>query len=609
MVVILQRMKALLPQKLKYRIFVAFIILILLPFSVLNIYNYQNIETLVQQKISEQSHEQLQSMKRTLDDQMSIAFKTLIFLEQDSTLRDVMKAPESRSPLENKRLVEERFQDFNNSFFLYNPWVYFTLLDYHGNVYTSYQPAKRLNYDTTYANPSFQRALESQTSQWVPNDDNYVFRDLSTSPSLLSLYAPLKDQSYRSYALARISIDYNYWFQSMLSNSVSDQEYFIINRQGEQIAGSVRDASLSTSVIATIITSVEAGYLLDDDQASLVNYSYLESLGWYLINRIPTAVLFDELDALKQQYFATLFALTVAFVVITLIIAHAFTRPLSFLQHKMREAVRKNLRVRLPEHKYNGEILELAQTYNRMLDDMHELIQQLKVEERKKEAIQFQMLLAQLNPHFLLNTLNTIKWIALRNHNDEIAEISMSLGKLLEASLNSEIDLIHLKNEIELTHAYVYIQKTRYRNGFEVHYDIDDSLLYAIVPKLSLQPLVENAIQHGISSLPGQGNIRILIVKADAETLQIEVEDNGIGMEQAGKLKSSGPKRPGIGLDNIRERLRLLFKDKGQLEIVPLEQGTIVRLSLPLLMSPPYEQTEQSTIQAGGDRYVEGASG
>src|SRR5690606_9603747 len=138
-------------------------------------------------------------------------------------------------------------------------------------------------------------------------------------------------------------------------------------------------------------------------------------------NLIPTDVLFDELNELKQQYFATFFALTAAFVVITLIIAHAFTRPLSFLQLKMREAVRKDLRVRLPEHKYRGEILELTQTYNHMLDDMHELIQQLKAEERKKEAIQFQMLLAQLNPHFLLNTLNTMKWIALRNRNEDIA--------------------------------------------------------------------------------------------------------------------------------------------------------------------------------------------
>jgi two-component system sensor histidine kinase YesM len=606
---VLERLKSILPQKLKYRIFTAFIIMILLPFSAINIYNYQKIETMVQQKISEQSHEQLKNMQRALDDQMSIAFKTLIFLEQDSTLRAVLKSPENRTPLENQRLVEERFQDINNSFFLYNPSVYFTVLDYHGGIYTSYKPAEQLDYETTFSKPYFQRILNSQVSLWVPSDDNYVFRDFSTSPSLLSLYSPLKEQSNRSYGLARISIDYTYWFQSMLSNSQSDQEYFIINRLGEQIAGSVQEVSLMSSVIEDIIESPEDGFLRDDRTSSLINYSYLESLDWYLVNRIPTDVLFDELNSLKQNYFVTFFALMIAFVIIAFIIAHTFTRPLTFLQMKMREAVRKNLRVKLPEYKYNGEILELAQTYNHMLDDMHELIQRLKAEERKKEAIQFQMLLAQLNPHFLLNTLNTIKWIALRSHNEEIAEISISLGKLLEASLNSEIDLIHLKDEIQLTQAYVYIQKTRYDNSFEVLYDVDDSLQYAIVPKLSLQPLVENAIQHGISSMPGQGLIRIRIAIADVEKLRIEVEDNGIGIEQAKKLQSKVRRRLGIGLENIRERLRLLFKDQGQLETVSLQQGTMVRLTLPLLLSPPYEQDVPLPMQTGGNGNVEGASG
>lgn len=606
----LKRLKSLLPQKLKYRIFTAFIFLILLPFSALNIYNYQKIEWMVQEKISEQSHEQLKNMQRTLDDQMSIAFKTLIFLEQDSTLRAVLMSPENRTKLENQRLVEERFQDINNSFFLYNPSVYFTLLDHYGSIYTSYRPAQRLDYEASFSSAPFQQVLQEQAALWMPNDPNYVNHDISTSPSLLSLYAPLKDQGNRPYALARISIDYTYWFQSMLSSSRSEQDYFIIDRHGELIAKSHQDLVLVDAVIGQIIEWPEAGYLRDAETSSLINYSYIDSLDWYLVNRIPTEVLFDELNALKQNYFATFFALTIAFVAMAFVITHTFTRPLTFVQMKMREAVSKNLRVRLAEHKYKGEILELTQTYNHMLDDMHALIQRLKAEERSKEAIQFQMLLAQLNPHFLLNTLNTIKWIALRHQNEEIAEISLSLGRLLEASLNSEMDLIHLKDEILLTQAYVYIQRIRYHNSFEVQYDYDDSLQYAIVPKLSLQPLVENAIQHGISGMTGQGVIHIRIAAADPETLQIEVEDNGIGIEQARKQLPKGRKRPGIGLANIRERLRLLFKDKGQLETSTLQQGTRVRLTLPLLLSPPYEQTMMMMPKrTGGDADVEGSSG
>src|SRR5690606_3652454 len=152
---------------------------------------------------------------------------------------------------------------------------------------------------------------------------------------------------------------------------------------------------------------------------------------------------------------ATSVAFMVLFIAITLMIASTVTRPLSHLQNKMKDVVGKSLKIRLPQDTYRGEILDLTRTLNSMLDDMSGLIQRLKEEERQKEAVHFQMLLAQINPHFLLNTLNTMKWIAIRKKNEDIEEICVSLGKLLEMSLNSEIDMIHLKDELELVQAYV----------------------------------------------------------------------------------------------------------------------------------------------------------
>lgn len=221
-----------------------------------------------------------------------------------------------------------------------------------------------------------------------------------------------------------------------------------------------------------------------------------------------------------------------------------------------------------------------------MLDDTHLLIQKLKAEERQKEAVHFQMLLAQTNPHFLLNTLNTIKWIAIREHNEDITNMTLSLGKLLEASLNTDKDLIHLKDEIELVEAYVHIQQVRYAHKFELVCRYDEDVLYALVPKLSLQPLVENAIIHGISRLPGNGLIE-LIVHREEHRLIVEIRDNGVGMEQSA-LNKVPRKRPGIGLSNIQERLRLLYREEGTLEVLSSGEGVTVRFTLPLLLSTPY---------------------
>ncbi|MCR2803880.1 sensor histidine kinase [Paenibacillus soyae] len=597
------RLHYLVPHKLKYRLFVVFVLVILLPFSALNIYNYGRIETLVQNKISEQSHEQLDNLHRSLEDQLSIAFKTLIFLEQDSDVKDILQNPDKRSVLDNKELMENKFKNLNNSFFLYNPSVYYTLLDDAGHVYTSYQPRHTLDYDIIAATPSFAKMRESGASYfWVPDDENYVSRDISKSPTLLSLYAGLKDNRNRQYGRARVSIDFSFWFQSMLQKSATEQAYYIVSRKGEVIASSDMTARLAGNAIRQVTLEPSNGYWRDNTNDTLVNYSYLPSLDWYMVNQIPLRVLFQEIESLKQQYFVTFYGITAMFIVVAFMIAYAFTRPLSHMQAKMKEAVRKDLRIRLPEKNYKGEVLELTRTFNEMMVDMNGLIQRLKAEERQRDAVHFQMLLAQVDPHFLLNTLNTMKWIGLRSRNEEIVEICLSLGKLLETSLNSDVDLIHLRDEIELTKAFIYIQQVRYSNSFEVEFSYEEEIQFALVPKLSLQPLVDNAIRHGISHLGEGGRIYIRMGLSDTEPAQLvlEVEDNGIGMEKSRQHQEAGRKRPGIGLQNVRERLRLLFKDNAALEMESSGQGTRFWIKLPFLLSEPYSGRELSALADDG---------
>ena len=185
----LNRIRSLFPHKLKYRLFAAFVLVIPLPFGILNLYNYQRIETLVQEKISQQSHSQLEQMYRTLEDQLSVAFKTLIFLEQDSTVASVLTHPggsrDSRTKPDGGKV-----QNLNNSFFLYNPSVYFTILDFHGNAYTSYSPREALDYrkrGTTLALIGNRwRACRIIGFRAIRTTS---LRDISTSPYLLSLYA------------------------------------------------------------------------------------------------------------------------------------------------------------------------------------------------------------------------------------------------------------------------------------------------------------------------------------------------------------------------------------------------------------------------------------
>jgi sensor histidine kinase YesM len=247
------------------------------------------------------------------------------------------------------------------------------------------------------------------------------------------------------------------------------------------------------------------------------------------------------------------------------------------------------------------EMNELGNSYNQMLNRIEDLIKQVKQEEALKKDAEIEALQYQLNPHFLYNTLNTIKWVAKIHKTPQISEVVTALVLLLQSSLGKRGDFISLQEEVLLVEAYMAIQFFRYGDEIEVLFELDDFAKMCLVPRMILQPLVENAIIHGIKPSKGKGTITI---KAwiDRDLLFCEVTDNGLGMPEhllnfegeAGFEKKAArafPAQPngikermsGIGLRHIREKIRLYYGADYKMHIFSKEkQGTTVRISLPI---------------------------
>lgn len=611
-VCLLPILSRLLPQTLKYRLVAAFTLLILLPFSVLEIYNFQKVKLNLQQKTSEQSLAQLGKMNESLDSLLATAFKSVTMFEQDSTVAAVLKQPEAEDLILNLRRIEERFRTVTNSLFISSPPVFYTIADLHGHVYTSYQPARILNYADISEKRWFKEALMASAPYSWRIEPNFVLPDISISPDLLGIAAPLRDADGKIYAIVHAAVDYHTWFKSATKGSLASENYYLVDLQGKLLvrSGTAPDSDLPGGALEEpfLRSGEEQGFMLRGD--TFMNYTLVPSFHAYLVKTIPSAILFAELKAIQNSYMVSLALFTLAFIVITFILASAVTRPLLLIQSKMLDVVRKDLKVRIPDLKYRGEILDIAKAFNKMVADMDGLIHRLKQEERQKEANRFQMLLSQMNPHFLLNTLNTIRWLALERNDPSIPQICMSLGRLTEAGLKLDVDLIHLEQELELVRGHVYIQQFRYDQQFRVTYDYPEHLRYALVPKLSLQPLVENSIYHGISQIPEEGWITVRVYQSEAQLI-MEVEDNGVGWRQEGgectdRVPNQGHvpnpgQHNGIALQNLKERLLLLFKQEAGLDFIPAAKGCLVRIRLPLLLSAPYAK--------GGDADVEGTSG
>lgn len=582
-------LKRLWPRKLKHRLFAAVLLFILLPFFLLQIYAYRQIETALSLEFQHNAGKQLVIIKDYMFKVFGSMFRYYLFLEHDPETLQALANTEAATEQERLTLIRDAAGRAGS--IQLPSQVRLTLADANGRLYL---PDGQMDDDAdSYAafirDGAFAGLTASGDSyRWVTGDQ-------------LSLYALLVRDSVEPIGYLRMDFQYAAWLIEVSQDLLLQQNYQIVDSAGTALGLSDPRKPIAASLVRQVMDGMnghELHQLVDRKGTAIVSGTYLYDFDWYILSYLPMNTYIGNMNAIRSQYFYTFFILSVVFIGITFLISSAISRPLVLLRRKMAESARTELRTRVPEAGFPGEMRDLAVTFNTMMTDIQGLLLRLKQEERQKEALHYGMLTAQMNPHFLFNTLNTIKWNALDIGDTVTADICIALGKLLETNLNSEVELIYLDKELELLRAYMYIQNFRYEGLVAVEYQVEPGLEYALVPKLSLQPLMENALKHGFAHMPADARV-ILRVYREARNLIMELEDNGAGFGDAEGRGLGG--RKGIGLANIEERLRLLFRQDTHFSIIPLPRGTLARISLPLLISNPY--------QGGGGHDVEGSFG
>lgn len=322
---------------------------------------------------------------------------------------------------------------------------------------------------------------------------------------------------------------------------------------------------------------------------TMVIYSTSKVSGWKLVNVIPSSYLYREINNIESIVLFTGLALTLFSFVIAVFLSHKLTVPIVNLMKTMREAENGNLDVKIDIKKFD-EIGQLSMCFNNMILKIKTLIQKIVQEEKLKKEIELEALHAQINPHFLYNTLNSIKWMAKIQGAKNISDTITALVKLLRVSINLGSDMIYLEQEIEYVKNYLFIQKIRFNEQFEVSFHIDECCNKCKIPKLILQPIVENSIVHGFED-DENGRCLKISIKAyrDGELLIIEVIDNGVGIEEEVLRRIFETKNVNkfstVGLNNIKERIRLYFGEGYGLKITSeLNKGTCVKIILPYNM-------------------------
>jgi len=248
------------------------------------------------------------------------------------------------------------------------------------------------------------------------------------------------------------------------------------------------------------------------------------------------------------------------------------------------------------DRNFINEVDELGRAFNEMVIRMEKLINDVfiseiksrEIEAQKKEA-QLNLLQAQINPHFLYNTLDSIKWLIKLKDNKNAIDIVTSLGSLLRKGVNVGENFTTVNEEIEHVKAYLRIQKIRYDDKFDVKWDVEEKIMHVKILRFILQPIVENAIHHGLELKEGTGYIMIRGY-CNRNKIFFEIEDDGVGMNRDklyqvdSILHGNQRHHPSVGLKNVNDRIKLNFGDEYGVSIISEEgKGTVVRISLPLI--------------------------
>lgn len=329
----------------------------------------------------------------------------------------------------------------------------------------------------------------------------------------------------------------------------------------------------------------EGHFFIKDKSGSeqLVSYAKMTDPHWIsVIIDKKSEILFDVNNITKLAVIFTVFYLAV--ILLGNIGIYIFIiRPITRLSEGMDKVGNQEFsKLKIP---YGGnEIKYLTERFNQMSEKIRELIQRVREEEAEKNEQRLKVLYMQIGPHFLYNTLNSIKWLAVLNKQDTIRQMIESVMKIMNGvTYESAQDMITIEHELKLLDSYIYIQKVRFM-GFDVFYDVPEEILNYKIDRFILQPFVENSILHGIRDMKAGGEIRIVIRLQDEKSLQVDIYDNGKGIEKNEDINWPRERKDSIGIKNVRERIYLHYGNNyGVVVENNLDKGVHVKLSLPAI--------------------------
>jgi len=502
--------------------------------------------------------------------------KTSISIAQNPQILNFLE-----EPFENNRKGYENYFYFFNpvyeSYIIQNKYIYGTMLYINNKTFpNSWNSIYHI--DVKEDNEEYRAFLEDENMLQKWNTIHYTEKEVYSRTTVKERVFSLSRKlisfvDKKLIGVLVIEITEKELFDN-LNNNDTNEYYLVFDEKGNMVSESTYKNlpdKYKTSFISVLQGGNEINGVTEFENERFIVWSIpLERIGFSLVGITPLRNYTGNMPNYTLIIIIVIVAALIVFGVLIYFVSDKLTRRLKILLQGLKSVRNQNINIKLPVESYD-EFGELAVNFNHMTDRIHELIERVYKAQIVEKESELKALEAQINPHFLYNTLSTISWMARKVNAENIEELAFMLSKFYRLVLSKGNSIITVRDEIELLKAYIEIEKTRFDNLFNVKYELDkDALDYRMI-KIILQPIAENAINHGIAPKGYTGTL-IVRLKHDDENLYFSIIDDGVGisrnvLQSIYKSEIAKKRESGYAIQNVMERINAVYEDKGHISI------------------------------------------
>ena len=553
-------------QSLATRLFAYLSIMLFVMVALIGSFYFIKSSEVFHREVEDHTIHEIDTSSKYIEQYVSNLKSTSRSLSQSQAIKDFS----SQTTAENEAAIHEWLETMLKS---HPDFVSIRLVTKDGRLITTGMEEEMVTSADMMAQKWYQDALEHSNVpiiQSIKNQNNQI---------VISISQEVKSNAGENLGVIRLDVDYHELEKYVKELSLGENGYaFVIQKDGTLIYHPDSEAfeSVDKQMSVQEISNSPMDSMVSDD--FFVHKSPIENSDWFLVG-VSSFSRFKE-DSVKLLGIVSVvgvLSLLICMLGIFTLIRYQLL-PVKKLGQVMRRVEEGDTTIRA-EQKGAQEFQALAGTFNQMLERIETLMKEEKEQEALTRIYELKALTSQINPHFLYNTLDTIIWMAEFQDHQKVVDITKALSNYFRLSLNAGEEIVTLRQEIEHVRQYLFIQKERYGDKLEYTIFEPNDIPDIKLPKIVLQPLVENAIYHGIKESERPGKITLTVSKRDT-FIDIYIADNGVGIkENTTSTKELG----GVGIKNIKERLTLFFGEAFSMEIESESNAyTKVYLHLPL---------------------------